>query len=526
MNLNELLINARNDCFRMTNKSYFYINKQVQRHNYNSSNLTENYLGSQLALLIEYYLKGILLPVLDITVPEDNENLKKLSQELTDEQKYRIIVSDDSVYNDLSRTYGNKYKLKQNVIKKLGDESLKIYSHNLFKLASKIISEAKEGKFNKLSKDNTNDYDKYLIEKLTPLLVILDKNEIKNAFPSGRYGHLDGYIADKNTLIVILNKIREMAITISNGIVLDLYDSKSGQEWCIDEYVFFPENLNKIFIQDEIGKNSRVYRYDNGKLFLEYGLEDENKLDEKYYNGYGINHSMSSYNKKDSSLDFFYHPDRNLKVEQGQYVYFIEKDEKVSGFLRTYAGELEEDSIKYSYSPLFEYEREQEIFDSSDKLKSDFEKKFTQELIEYGTNMNMELSQLSKLGKKYIKYLNATEELQKIKRENIGYQRQQRYKRKYKGYKIPKKFQYERPESNEFRNAYANYVGANLSYRIERGHQIFDYIVQSINSRVKTIHNATHNLSKEEKQELKDDIKESFKDVFTKRNGNDKESER
>lgn len=529
MNLHQLLINGRNNSFRMINKSYFYLNKQVREPNYNQSILTEDYFGSQLAVLIEYYLKGILLPVLDINVPEDNEKIKRLSQELTDEQKYRIIISDDTIYEELSRLYGNKYKLNKGVIKKLGDESLKIFSHDLFKLASKIITKAKEGKFNSLSNNSTNDYDSYLIETLTPLLEILNKNEIKNAFPKGRYGFLDGYIADKNTLDDLLNKIRKIANSISNGIILDLYDSKSEQKWCIDEYVFFPDNLNKIFIQDEIRNNSRVYRYDNGKLFLEYGLEEEVELDRKY-NGY-VHHSASYYNQKDSSIDFFYEADRNLKIEQGQYVFFIDKDEKISGFLKTNNGKIEEDREPIS-TPTYEYEREQQVvFEFGDKLRSDFEKKFTQELIEYGTNYNMELSQLSKLGKKYIKYLNANDKLRGMKREYEGYKSQQKARRTYgELYHSSKKFEYKRPGSSEFRKAYVDYVGSSLSYRVERGHQYFNYIVQYMKKGTNMLSSAIQELSSEEKQEMKQEfkqmVKDDIKDFWVKENRNDNKTER
>ncbi len=512
MELIELLINARNDCFRMTNQSYSHVKKQMLKANYNNSILAENYCGSQSALLIEYYLKGILLPVLDVTVPEDNESLKNLSQELTDEQRFRIITSDDSVYDELSSQYGGKYHLNKSAIKKLGEESIKKYSHDLFKLASKIISKAEEGRFNELAKDGL-DYDKYIIERLSPYLSTLDKDEVKNAFPSGRYGYLDGYVADKMSLFKFLTIVRDVSNKISKGVLIHLYDPESGTSFPIDDYMFVPDNLGEIYVVNNNLETSRIYRYEDGKLFLEYGLEAENILDKRYpLQG---NSSIVSYDEENDEVDFYYYLNEHLKVEKGQEIVFVNKDDKNSAVvLVTYRGEIEE-FFNRDYFNADLYRREQEpIFEELDKIKIEVEKKFTKELVEHGISDESKPSQLSKLGKKYVRYLNSSKRVGELKDNKKSYEVQQDIRKRYKDYKPPKGLEAKRPNSNEFRKAYVDYVGATLSYRVEKGRQIVGNIFQNISRTAKAVHKEMKNLSDEDKKEIKDGLKEIFKDSF------------
>lgn len=62
-------------------------------------------LGSQLGLICEYYLKGLLLPNLQLTVPESNTLLQQLESNLTDEQKYKLIIGDNSIIDEIYTQY-------------------------------------------------------------------------------------------------------------------------------------------------------------------------------------------------------------------------------------------------------------------------------------------------------------------------------------------------------------------------------------------------------------------------------------
>ena len=93
MNLQERLNKAGIDCFRM---AHFYKSKILGDEEIYSPwndelpydyDVANNYVASQYGLICEYYMKGILLPTLEVTNPDNSTILQQIINGLSDEEK-------------------------------------------------------------------------------------------------------------------------------------------------------------------------------------------------------------------------------------------------------------------------------------------------------------------------------------------------------------------------------------------------------------------------------------------------------
>lgn len=120
-----------------------------------------NYIASNLGLSLEYYLKGIVFPFLEIKCPLNEADLKIVVDNLTKEEEYKLIIGDESIVQDLS----NKWNISKTRIRKLQEESsLKYFSHDTSRLYEFLQNNDKiprrlKSVLNKCIIDNFDDLD-------------------------------------------------------------------------------------------------------------------------------------------------------------------------------------------------------------------------------------------------------------------------------------------------------------------------------------------------------------------------------
>ena len=85
-----------------------YIELQEDKKDMSAEELNDNerLLGSQFGLICEYYLKGLWLPCVRLTVPADAPELQVVVDNLTPEQEYKLLIWDKTVIQELNRIYG------------------------------------------------------------------------------------------------------------------------------------------------------------------------------------------------------------------------------------------------------------------------------------------------------------------------------------------------------------------------------------------------------------------------------------
>ena len=133
-------------CIECGNKLLDTVYKELIKYNNSRDNLSDfeketynSILGSQLALVCEYYFKGLLIPNLKVSIPEE---LKSKISSLSEEQELMIIVSDeDKIKADPILSTLDKKELRL----LLNENSLKSFSHNLSSLfGTETLTENKE----------------------------------------------------------------------------------------------------------------------------------------------------------------------------------------------------------------------------------------------------------------------------------------------------------------------------------------------------------------------------------------------
>jgi hypothetical protein len=453
MNLQDMLNRGRIDCFKMADQSYFqnskvYYNFQQYYSRYKDNpSLTDNFHGAQLALIAEYYLKGILLPVLEITIPDDDDEIKQIASQLTDKQKYQIISSDSRVILELQQLYSGMGISGKKIVSKLGKEALQSYGHDLNALITKIVEKAEQGKFrdaymkkrleNQETDEGIRSYvsDSYIKDRFSQLLDYTRDTTVRKAFPEGRYGHLNDYVADTEILTELVDKIRKYVIDISAGIelVLDESDSILPLDKCIE----FPDKLRHIAVFDNTQNISRVFEWKNNKLILKYGIEEHDKRD--------IDHNT-----------FMCFEGHRIFIKPGEKIKFFYDNEERKTY-DTRHGKIEKAAVDYKGVVLSK--KEPQYFSQIlQKSADNVERKLTDEVVTGG-------QMKSKLGIKYMKYYNSSLRLSEIRgvtyRYNLPRQKNSILHRK------------RRPSSDDFRKAYVEYLGDKVSYRMEKGRQIF-----------------------------------------------------
>ena len=485
MNLQKMLNKGRIDCFKMADQSYFETQKNAynsrQRYSIDEGNpsLTDNFYGAQFALIAEYYLKGILLPVLEITIPDDDEKIKRIASQLTDEQKYKILSSDSSVISELQQLYGNTGISGKKIVSKLGKESLQTYGHDLNVLITKIIEKAEQGKFkdayvreleekykeaknvdelkesfdlyrktafgNQTKDENIKSVvsDSYIKSVFTKLLNKTSDENVKKAFPEGRYGHLNGYVADIEVLEKLVRDIRSYVIDISAGIEIVLDET----EGCLplDKRIEFPKDLKYVTISDSYHNISRVFEWDGNKLSLKYGIEEQDKRNLEHYTANFLEGNRI-FLKAGEKIQFFY-----------------ENDETKTYFTRN--GKIEKDTINPHVQP-FNERKPQYFSQIFGKSAVNVERKLTEEVVKGGYMQ-------SELGKKYARYYNSAMRVLELGGISTRYKFPRQKNSILHRMLHKERIEPMRRDSNEFREAYTQYLGSKFSYRFERGKQIF-----------------------------------------------------
>jgi len=192
-------------------------------------------IGSQFALVCEYYLKGLFIPNMQVTIPEE---LKNKINTLTEEQELMIIVSDDEkIRKDPILSKLDKKELRL----LLSFNSLKSFGHSLISLLGTetleenkrvvlpqnirkhITGEMKRRLYNLSDKTfkNRKEFNDYIT---TPIkyasdgirLDLGDKlveenlthSSVSDAFPKGRYAIFDGFTSNINWIASLTFSIR------------------------------------------------------------------------------------------------------------------------------------------------------------------------------------------------------------------------------------------------------------------------------------------------------------------------------
>lgn len=251
-------------------------------------------LGSQFALVCEYYLKGLFIPNIKVVIPEE---LKTKIDKLTEEQELMIIVSDDEkIRKDtlLSKLDRKELRLLLSI------NSLKSFGHSLISLLGTetlddnkrvvlpnnirkyILGEMKRRLYNPTAK-TFEDRQKFRNYINTPIKYaseggrldfgdkIVEENlslpSTSDAFPRGRYGIFDGFISD-------VDYLSNLAFSIRNNIkhqfsnLIEIFRSKNDS---FGKFIY-PDKETKIIIKDTDGEQIE-YELVHSIFFSAYGTE-------------------------------------------------------------------------------------------------------------------------------------------------------------------------------------------------------------------------------------------------------------
>lgn len=193
-------------------------------------------LGSQLALVCEYYLKGLLIPNMQVIIPEE---LKDKIPVLTQEQELMIIVSDeekikaDPILGRLDKKQ-LRLLLNSNSLKNIGHSLIcllgsKTLTNNkairLPEILRKHIIESLKSKLYDAEAKTLKEREEFRQYILTPIqgtrgidrLEVGDKiieeeiskSSVSDAFPKGRYGMFDGFVSNVDWISELAFSIRE-----------------------------------------------------------------------------------------------------------------------------------------------------------------------------------------------------------------------------------------------------------------------------------------------------------------------------
>lgn len=271
------------------NIEYFEAEKYISEKD-NKAN--QRLIGSQLGLVCEYYLKGIILPTLKVEAPEDDEVLKQIVSELSEKEKYEILIGNTGVLDDLS----HRYNITKKRLKALTENSLKNLGHDLKTLVEKLGDsenlkimlaflnrDSKKSTFDGMNIEGLNlffsgEVFKDLITSM-PLEQIdsenmhsvekrIDSPKVKNAFASGRYGHLDSYIPDTKFLFKLAEAIREEISKVYLAVDLQYTNLESIERLSNRRYIF-PDEDSKIYVFGDGKQITRTYEVKRYQKYIE-----------------------------------------------------------------------------------------------------------------------------------------------------------------------------------------------------------------------------------------------------------------
>lgn len=310
----------------------------IKNKNQISNDIYENELRlicSQMGLVCEYYLKGLIFPYLKISIPPEKAEFKNIIDSLTEDEVYKILIGDDEILRNIS----NRYQIRLKDLKFLQDYSIKSCGHNLITLIDKfsaneyidIPEELKTLLFKEMKsyyfsyfgyKDNleVNATDNDLINSI-------NIGNISDSFVKGRYGHLDGYNVDPIKLIKLMHALRSCCEKITNSISITNGTGLKGTTNATDITMIHPDKNSKVYIVDKDGKVKRVYKFIPSISFFEeiQDLATKKIADELNYYNYFDKKLLESRNVE-SDEKFESHDDWTLVpdygIEEMKKIYF------------------------------------------------------------------------------------------------------------------------------------------------------------------------------------------------------------
>lgn len=439
MNLQEILKKMRISSFILAEKKYYSTHRDMIYDTTSTIadelNINDNEIGSRLALVCEYYLKGILLPAMKIVTPEKGSELERVTQNLTDIEKYKLIIGDEETITRLS----NQYKISKTQMRKLVEGgSLKDLGHNLNDLAKLILDKADKGDFLEQSK--------YIKDSMARIIELSNSPNVKNAFPDGRYGYLEKYSADIDKLQNIVSLLRFHASYLEKGIKVQL--RPKDPNIFDDERIYYFDNPTKIVVVDKRFEPKRGYVCaTNGVIIPEFGIENERKTEQQTTSPF-YKHFLIEDEKKIKYLQI----DNNIVLNPGEIIGVMSKDGKWTT-IRSINGRLEISDMARIFENLYLGDTE------LDKAKRVADRRLTRAVL---------FRNPSKLGSKYIRYVIADEKLRELRKKRAIHD----ITNSDSTENIEK-----RPTSKDFRGAYLEYTKSDLSFRFERGRQIFKNMI-------------------------------------------------
>ena len=106
-----------NECKRI----YYVFQEDKDDMSIDDYNNNERILGALFGLVSEYYLKGLWLPYVRLTIPDDAPELQVIVDNITPEQEYRLLIGDKAIIQELNRIHG----IPEKKIRKLMEQSLR-----------------------------------------------------------------------------------------------------------------------------------------------------------------------------------------------------------------------------------------------------------------------------------------------------------------------------------------------------------------------------------------------------------------
>ncbi|MBR5662151.1 MAG: hypothetical protein IKX00_00695 [Bacilli bacterium] len=252
-------------------------------------------LGSQYALICEYYLKGLFISNMEVIIPDE---LKSKINALTEEQELMIILSDENkIRQDELLSKLDKKELR--VL--LNNNSLKSFGHSLVALLGtetlgdnkriiipnhirkRIIWEMYDRLYNPENEtdEEKRKFQEYIHTPISKKLVngdilrignqileeFLSLSSTNDAFPKGRYGIFNNFISNVDFLSGLAFSIRhQFKYQYTN--LIELYVSKNDK---FGKFIY-PDKDSKIIFKS---KNNQQIVYDMVPIILYamFGME-------------------------------------------------------------------------------------------------------------------------------------------------------------------------------------------------------------------------------------------------------------
>ncbi len=226
---------------------------------------------SLMGLACEYYLKGILITFLKIPTIIENQKLQDIVTELSEEEKYDILIGDEAIFKKLSALHNIKIK----ELRELQKYSLKSCGHNLKNMLAIFDMESSEDYFVEIPKKLKEEmyqsiksyYYFYFYDengKLSEIsnsdiMDIITAGNIEDSFVKCRYGHLDLFTLDEFKLVRLMHSLRDCVVKHTNAYTVSNESKNPNTPSDFSNKMIYPDQNSKFYIFDSEGKISRVY---------------------------------------------------------------------------------------------------------------------------------------------------------------------------------------------------------------------------------------------------------------------------